>query len=485
MAFVLPKRVINLGQNDIAEKKPIPKKDPHTDKLLPYQKPHFYDLENALLTNNTIIDSSDTGTGKTYVVLALAKKYNLKPFIICPKSVISFWVTVSKFIGVQLGGVSNYEMFQKKKYFDTTTPKMKIKECEYIQIEEVNGKNAYKILFPQDYLIIYDEVHRCKSSTTINSKILKACKMNNNKIALLSATIIEKIDHFKKFGFILGFYNEEKNFGQWIGKLYIDKNVVIPKEYYKQFSREQLLMKIVHKFMFPDFGGRMSINEISKDGVQNLVSAVCYNSDNIDKINKQYDHILRNLKYIEQYKAEAISYRAKIMKARMDIEMSKLSIMEDLAEDALENGYSVILFVNFRESVYELQKTFQNSSVVIGDQTQKERDKEIQKFQDNINKVIILTTQSGGVGLSLHDIHGGHPRMSIINPSFSAIELKQSLGRAYRAGCKSNVIQRIVFCSNTYEEKICKIISDKLNNISLLNDNDLSAIDLQIKNDDK
>lgn len=476
MAFVLPKRLIDLSHNEKVETIIIDN-DKHMNKLLPYQRAHFKHLEKALLSNNTVIDSSDTGTGKTYVMLALAKKHNLKPFIICPKSVISFWVDVAEYIDVELMGVSNYEMFQKQKYYKKIKNKLKVVECEHIQIDKSSGKPSYKITFPNDCLIIYDEVHRCKSSNTVNAKILKACKINNNKIALLSATIIEKIDHFQKFGYLLGFYNEEKNFGQWIGKLYSDPHIKIPSDMFKKFSREQLLLKIIHRFMFPDFGGRMSISCLGSDDHQNQVEAVCYHSDNAKKIEKNYDFIVRNLKMIEEYKANAIKFRAQIMKARMDIEMSKLSIMEELAEDALENGYSVLLFVNFRESVAELQKTFPNSSVVIGDQTQKERDNNVKKFQNNENKVIIMTIQSGGTGLSLHDIHGGHPRYSIINPSFSASELKQALGRAYRAGGKSNTIQRIVYCSGTYEQKICNIIKNKLNNISLINDGDLNAIE--------
>lgn len=483
MSFVLPKRVIDLSVNEKAETKIIGN-DKHMEKLLPYQRIHFKNLESALLANKCVIDSSDTGTGKTYVMLALAKKHGLKPFIICPKSVISFWIEVADYIDIELMGVANYELFQKQKYYKKNKNRLTIHECNYIQVDKSSGKPIYKITFPNDYLIIYDEVHRCKSSTTHNAKILKACKINNNKIALLSATIIEKIDHFRKFGYLLGFYNEEKNFGQWIGRLYSDPKIKIPADMFKKFSRDQLLLKIVHRFMFPDYGGRMSIESIGSDENTNQVSAVCYTSDNANKINKNYDFIIRNLKMIEEYKANTIKFRAQIMKARMDIELSKLSIMEDLAEDALENGYSVLLFVNYRESVAELQKTFPNASVVIGDQTEKERHKQVQKFQNNDNRVIILTMGSGATGLSLHDIHGGHPRYSIINPSFSAIELKQSLGRAYRAGGKSNTIQRIVFCAGTHEQKICNIIKNKLNNISLLANGDLTGIDMDVAKTD-
>ena len=52
-------------------------------------------------------------------------------------------------------------------------------------------------------------------------------------------------------------------------------------------------------------------------------------------------------------------------------------------------------------------------------------------------------TQAGGTGLSLHDVNGEHPRVSLISPSFSAIDLKQALGRIHRAGAKSPAVQKL------------------------------------------
>ena len=59
------------------------------EKLLKYQIEHTKNLINIIKKNKTCLDASDTGTGKTYCAIALCKQLNLKPFIICPKSVIS------------------------------------------------------------------------------------------------------------------------------------------------------------------------------------------------------------------------------------------------------------------------------------------------------------------------------------------------------------------------------------------------------------
>jgi superfamily II DNA or RNA helicase len=56
--------------------------------LLKYQIPHVNEMIRSLHIYNIAVDASDTGTGKTYCALSVAKMLNLKPLIICPK--ISF-----------------------------------------------------------------------------------------------------------------------------------------------------------------------------------------------------------------------------------------------------------------------------------------------------------------------------------------------------------------------------------------------------------
>ena len=44
--------------------------------------------------------------------------YDLKPFIICPKSMIKTWFDVAEIIDIKLFGVSNYECFAKGNYYN-------------------------------------------------------------------------------------------------------------------------------------------------------------------------------------------------------------------------------------------------------------------------------------------------------------------------------------------------------------------------------
>ena len=152
--------------------------------------------------------------------------------------------------------------------------------------------------------------------------------------------------------------------------------------------------------------------------------------------------------------------------------MLKVPIFIDLANEALDNGYSIAIFVNFRETMEHLCKQLNTECVVHGQQTMAERQGCIDDFQSNKVNTIVAIMQAGSVAISLHDIHGGHPRMSLISPSFSGQDLVQALGRVHRANGKTPCFQRIIFCAKTFEEKISERVMEKLKNLSAINDGD-------------
>lgn len=103
--------------------------------------------------------------------------------------------------------------------------------------------------------------------------------------------------------------------------------------------------------------------------------------------------------------------------------------------------------------------------------------KNIDAFQANTKRVIVCNMAAGGVGISLHDIHGNHERVSIISPSYSAIQFVQALGRIHRAQGKTPCSQYIVYCAGTIEEEIAVKVGEKLGNLDALNDGDMMGKD--------
>jgi len=138
-------------------------------QLLSFQVAHVLQLSEILAIRNIALDASDTGTGKTYCAMALAKILKLEPLIICPKSVITNWVDVAKIFGVNIRGVANYEMLKSGKYY---TPNLEKVECPYFEKVKVGNKINFEFQLPHDTIVIFDEAHRCKNYKTSTSKLL-------------------------------------------------------------------------------------------------------------------------------------------------------------------------------------------------------------------------------------------------------------------------------------------------------------------------
>ena len=491
------------------------------NKLYDFQKKHVFHLKNVLIKNNRTIDTSDTGTGKTYCAIAICALLNLKPFIICPMSTISNWIKVCNDFGIKYEGISNYQLLQRGKYYEYNIKNknmctyQKIK-CPYIYIQtdkqivekkkkilslnefynqnrymddfnekfetykkilennelDLNKKykikydNEYVCNFPENTIIIFDEAHRCKNVSNDMSKIMIKISESNNKIMLLSATLTDKLDCFKPFGVILKLYKTNKDYQKWIKNKYFINKL---KYKNKDLTEDQIKLDIVHKIIFPEYGSSIKINQLGKIFPSNTIIKNSYFLEEHTKINNLYIEInnhIENLKK-KEYKTTALGI---ITLNRMRIEMLKVSIYVELAMDAYESGYSVVIFVNFMSTLEYLCKHLHTDCIIKGGQSIEERNKNIDDFQSNKKKIIIVMIQAGGTGISLHDIHGGNPRMSLISLSLSGHEIKQALGRIYRAGSKTPAIQKIIYVANTYEERMFEMIENKLKNIDIIND---------------
>jgi superfamily II DNA or RNA helicase len=135
---------------------------------------------------------------------------------------------------------------------------------------------------------------------------------------------------------------------------------------------------------------------------------------------------------------------------------------------------SVVVFINFTETLQAIAKRLNTKCIFDGKVGDKERQQNVDDFQSGKERVILVNIQSGGAGLSLHDIDGTYPRLSLISPSYSAVLMRQATGRVWRENSKSKSIQKIVFVADTIEEKVCENVREKLKNLDLLNDGDLT-----------
>lgn len=478
--------------------------------LKQFQVEHVQNIIYALKTYGVALDTSDTGTGKTYSSIAVAAAMGLRVIIICPKPVVPNWHNVCTILDIEQLMIVNYEALRGGKYFVTLEDFLNDEriDCPYINLvrEEVvdqmtqepvlnaNGHAKTKVVdvtwnIPENTLVIFDEAHTGKnglnnSIPTINSKIMVMAKpqldpQRNVYGLFLSATITDKLENFDVIGYLLGLFPSysKKSYQQFIDKLPTDR------------------LKAIHQLLYPSRASRMDIKQIKlltgdSQFKKNDIQAKTYTLDaaSCAEIEAAHDSIRQAMTALRQKQlVDGQHPLVVILRARQRIELLKIPIFIEETQNYISEGRSVIIFVNFSETMDTIMQKLLNGTdiaadeidVIRGGQSGEERETIVQRFQDDEIRVLVCNIEAGGVGISLHDIRGEHARASLISPTWKAIHLKQCLGRGYRANAKSDMTQRIIYVKSedgepSIEQMMCENMNEKLKNIALLNTGDLN-----------
>lgn len=442
-------------------------------KLLPPQREHAVNLLNSLYINGVACDQSETGVGKTYVAAWIAKNLNSPVVIVCPKIMIPAWTKVLSYFGIKAHCLINYE-----KLIRGNTEHLSFKDGKD------NLPSDYTINFPKNSLVILDEVHKCKSSTSKNSDFLIKLKMDGYKSLLLSATAATNPLEMKAFGFATTLHNLT-SYRQFItdSGAYVGRYGGFQIDLQSQKTVEA--MSNIHDKLFNLYkvSSRMTRKMFDKIFPDNHIMAECFDmGTNTDKINKVYQQMESELAALEESSVNYSQHHFAIMtKARRMAELLKVPTMVEMIEDWYDEGISPVVFVNFTDTVEAIEKQLAKNrkfdgkiARIVGGQSDKVRQKDIELFQSDNKRIMIANLAAGNAGVSLHDLNGNFARGAIISPSYSAINLLQALGRIHRAEGKTKCIQKVMFAAGTIEEEACKRVQCKLNNLECLNDGDLT-----------
>jgi SNF2 family DNA or RNA helicase len=347
-----------------------------------------------------------------------------------------------------------------------------------------NLPSDYTINFPKNSLVILDEVHKCKSATSKNSDFLIKLKMDGYKSLLLSATSATNPLEMKAFGFATTLHNLT-SYRQFItdSGAYVGRYGGYQIDLQSQKTVEA--MSNIHDKLFNLYkvSSRMTRKMFDKIFPDNHIMAECFDmGTNTDKINKVYQQMESELAALEESSVNYSQHHFAIMtKARRMAELLKVPTMVEMIEDWYDEGISPVVFVNFTDTVEAIEKQLAKNrkfdgkiARIVGGQSDKVRQKDIELFQSDNKRIMIANLAAGNAGVSLHDLNGNFARGAIISPSYSAINLLQALGRIHRAEGKTKCIQKVMFAAGTIEEDACKRVQSKLNNLECLNDGDLT-----------
>lgn len=458
--------------------------------LRSYQNDAYFTLLKAVQAGVPfVLDGSDAGLGKTWNALEVVKQLGWNFGVVCPSNVVTKWTNTAVDMPFQLEPefVLSYDALRSGK-------------TDYLtRINSIYRKKK-KVEFTWNtcdkVAIIFDEVHMCAAENSLNSKVLKAALDDPNILVMgASATIANSPLEMRVIGYGLELHTYDDWFN-WcrrmgcrpgpFGGLIFNTGMSGREPTPNQAIARRKLQEI-QGHIYPARGARIQKSEIQHLLPENLVMAdvvdVAPNDPRIKDALAVVDQKEEDDEQKAMDKDMATSDLVLNTRARQRTELLKLPAFFERILAHRAAGESVIVFLNYSESIRLLRDWIEQHkdggacATFVGGLTKKEQDTERGLFQNNVARIILCQTEAGSASIDLDDTDGKFPRISFISPGYSARQLIQALGRPHRGPTtKSKVMQWILFAAGTVEERACRIVQHKLNNIALLNDGDLAGV---------
>ena len=346
------------------------------------------------------IDGSDMGTGKTYTACAVARELNLNLCVICPKSVIKSWNNVVKKhfnMGDKLVGVTNYEKLRLGR---------RDSNIASFVLHRHKKRPDFEWKIPKKTLIVWDESQKLKNWKTKNAKTCVAAIKAGYPMLFCSATNATNPLEMRTVGTALKLFEGNKSYYSWAYE-----NGVYKGQWGLKFNNNPKILKRLHQQIFVQRGVRLCRDKIPNFPKCEITSDV-YNMENEDayKINEIYAEMEKELDKLDKTSKNDIAIETVIqLRMRQKIELVKVPLFVEMVEEGIENGMSVVVFVNFTDTLNAIATRLNTTCIFDGKTPDKVRDKNVALFQEDKERVILVNIQSGGAGLSLHDLNGRFP----------------------------------------------------------------------------
>ena len=437
---------------------------PHNLKIQPYP----YQLKGIArgLELKRFMNCDEPGLGKTLQSIATINLADAFPcLVVCPSSLKINWqrewekFTDKKAMiltdkvrdtwtfffqtGMHQVFIVNYESL--KKYFV-----QRIKKAEGWTLRDVEFRNSIN-LFKS---VIIDESHRCKSASTQQAKFCKGiCTGKEWVIELTGTPVVNRpkdlipqlaiLDRMNDFGGYKPFVDRYCS-GQREASNLRELNFNLWK--YCMFRREKSLVLTD----LPD-----KIRQVNTCEITNR---------------KEYMDAERDLiMYLQKYKDADDDKIAKAMRGEVMVRINilrqisargKVRDVIEFVKDFRENGKKIILFCSLHEVVDQLKRYFPTAVSVTGRDSQDEKQRAVDAFQNNPKAdIIICSIKAAGVGLTLT----ASSNVAFVEFPWTYADCCQCEDRAHRIGQKDSVTCYYFLDRRTIDEKVYRIIQEKKN----------------------
>jgi len=444
---------------------PLGASKPKTNfKLLGFQEEVASQAYNLLSKNNSAILIAPTGTGKAFFIAEMCYRLRehshyhneAQPIIILTKkSVITQTRRVIALRGVKNVIVCSYD--QIRSTIGTAFLQWKTRIVNDIPIE---WPVWYKDGILKPCLIITDECQCLKNEDSLQHKCIMSYVEDGGQVFFASATPGSRPKHFKCICVALGCCSS-KNWASWVKAMSAPKQ---PEEYCPAAIRR--IREGIEQFT-------IRFHNIKYEH-QTRIRQLLINFETLEKFRIYREAFNEYQEAREKAERNALDGMAAlfvaILKFRQKSEILRADTLARLAHEECKQGKNVIIATAFTETLKVIHTilietygyTQDSISTIIGGQSEKERQTNIDEFQNEKRNICLLMFQAGGAGLSLHNTpNNKRQRVVYLPPVWSAEELVQVLGRAHRINSQSTTYQYIVWYKDTIEEEVAAKVKIK------------------------
>lgn len=465
---------------------------PEEFTLLDHQLPHFNRILSILFHKRGYIDTSTMGCGKTFATVMVGLILGLKLFIFCPKTVKVVWRKVCKLAGVEIVDLVTYQSASSKLrkqpkhgYLHKT---VRLRGKTKVEHYYFSPTEKYRRLLEIGVLLVVDEIQFTRNNTAqyraIQTLVKTIAKGDTpSKFALLSATPFDKPPQAINLMKIIGVIRQEELFIRsrptgWLELIAYCKesepstteSILSKKEggsrrnEYNKCAFE-LYSKVVRKGFCSAMPLVIDAECDAKNGFYRLDPK---DKETFDKAILLFESAASQSKDPTKSRVKGDTNFAELTTAMVALETSKTSIFERVTRRYLEENKEskVVVGVHYYVVLNELERRLAEYRPLIlcGEiDDEDEREEIVDRFnEDDNSRLLLCISKVGGVGISLHDTIGDHPRIMLLSPDFNLIDTHQATGRVYRVGTKSKTTIRLVYVdAEPNERNIHRILVNK------------------------
>lgn len=337
--------------------------------------------------------------------------------------------------------ITNYESLRK--YFVTKARKDGRFTLKSVEFDE--RKDLFRT-------VIIDESHKCKTSSTQQSKFVQGIAqgkeyvleltgtpvVNNNIDLVQQLTIMDRLGDFGGYSKFMARYCAGERKSSHLKEL----NYLLRKNCFFRRLKKDVLTQLPDKtrsYLVMDIDNRKEYRDAERDIIDHLKK---YKDADDEKIQKT----IRGAIMVKMGILKQISAKGKVQGAI------------DIIHNTIDGGQKLIVFCFLKEVVAALKREFRDAVTVTGDDNDKQKQWAVDRFQGDENcRLIILNYRSGGTGLTLT----AASNVLFVEFPWTYADCCQAEDRSHRNGQKNAVNCVYLLGKDTIDEYMYNLIQSK------------------------